>query len=181
VGEDSLRDDVRDMVRERVTVQEAARRLGITESAVRKRVQRRLLAHDKEQGGRVFVYLDPAESERDDVRDKVQDRYVRSLEDQIQFLRRELERKDAILLRMAERIPELEAAPEPRESPREATPQPGRVEPQTPLEGAPQPREASHEMHMPEAGGGPLPHDQQTPSERPWWRRMFGGREHRVP
>ena len=56
----------------------------------------------------------------------------------------------------------------------EATPQPGRGEPQTPLEGAQETRESS-EMHMPEAGGAPLPHDQQRPSERPWWRRMFGG------
>ena len=40
--------------------------------------------------------------------------------------------------------------------------------------GAQEPREPS-EMQMPEVGGGPLPHDQQTASERPWWHRMFGG------
>jgi hypothetical protein len=43
------------------------------------------------------------------------------MQDQIEFLRRELERKDAILLRMAERIPELEPASEPREAPETAT------------------------------------------------------------
>jgi hypothetical protein len=69
--------------------------------------------------------------------------------------------------------PQLDV-PEPRETPSEAREQPGRVEPQAPLLGAPEPREAS-EMHMPEAGGGPLPRDQQRASERPWWRRMFGG------
>jgi hypothetical protein len=53
-------------------------------------------------------------------------------------------------------------------SPSEATSQPERVESQTPLEGAQEPLESS-EMHMPEAGGGPLPHDQQRPSERRWW------------
>jgi hypothetical protein len=30
-------------------------------------------------------------------------------------------------------------------------------------------------MAMPSAGGGPLPRDQQEATERPWWRRMFGG------
>jgi hypothetical protein len=60
-------------------------------------------------------------------------------------------------------------------SPSEAMSQPGRVEPQTPLEGAQEPLESS-EMHMPEAGGGPLPRDQQRATERrSWWRRMFGG------
>jgi hypothetical protein len=54
-------------------------------------------------------------------------------------------------------------------SPSEATSQPGRVEPQMPLEGAQEPRESS-EMHMPEVGGGPLPHDQQRAAERRWWQ-----------
>ncbi len=68
----------------------------------------------------------------------------------------------------------LEARAAPRDSPSEATSQPGRVEPQRLLEGAQEPRESS-EMHMPEVGGAPLPHDHQRASERPWWRRMFGG------
>jgi hypothetical protein len=54
-------------------------------------------------------------------------------------------------------------------SPSEATSQPGRVEPQTPLAAAQEPRESSV-MRMPEAGGGPLPHDQQRPPERRWWK-----------
>jgi hypothetical protein len=72
-----------------------------------------------------------------------------------------------------ERVRTQLGVPEPRESASEATDQPERVGPQRPLEGAQEPRESS-EMHMPEAGGGPLSRDQQTPSERPWWRRMFG-------
>ncbi len=43
---------------DRVTIQEAARRLGISEGAVRKRVTRGTLEHDKEESGRVYVYLD---------------------------------------------------------------------------------------------------------------------------
>jgi DNA-directed RNA polymerase specialized sigma24 family protein len=42
--------------RERVTVQEAARQLGITESAVRKRLQRGLLGYDKEADGRLYAH-----------------------------------------------------------------------------------------------------------------------------
>jgi hypothetical protein len=37
------------------------------------------------------------------------------MQDQVAFLRTELERKDAILLTMAKHLPELEATPEPRE------------------------------------------------------------------
>jgi DNA-binding transcriptional MerR regulator len=83
------------------------------------------------------------------------------------------QRRDELEQERDELRRELEALREARESPTAATEQPGRVEPQTPLEGAPEPRESS-EMHMPEVGGGPLPRDQQRPSERPWWRRMFG-------
>jgi hypothetical protein len=54
-------------------------------------------------------------------------------------------------------------------SPSEAKSPPGRVVPQPAVESAQEARE-SHEMHMPEAGGGPLPHDQQRPSERRWWQ-----------
>jgi hypothetical protein len=61
-----------------------------------------------------------------------------------------------------------EALRKPRESPSEATEQPGRVEPQPAVEGTQEAQE-SHEMHMPSAGGGPLPRDQQEPSERRWW------------
>jgi len=75
----------------------------------------------------VYVYLTPSETVHKTGQDTgqvaasktVQDAYVRSLEDQISFLRRELERKDAILLNLSEQIPQLEA-PEGSE-PRSAT------------------------------------------------------------
>ena len=43
---------------DRLTIQEAARRLGISEGAVRKRVARDSLDNDKSEDGRVYVYLD---------------------------------------------------------------------------------------------------------------------------
>jgi excisionase family DNA binding protein len=43
---------------DRLTIQEAARQLGISEGAVRKRVTRKTLQHEKDDDGRVYVYLD---------------------------------------------------------------------------------------------------------------------------
>jgi hypothetical protein len=162
-----------------VSVSDAAAALGVTVDAIRKRIQRRTIAHERDEDGRVWVILDTDQDTASKVQDTDQDTTARDelvdeLRDQVLFLREELARKDAILLRMAENIPQLEAPPsearEPRESPSEATPQPGRVEPQPAASKGTQAQE-SHEMHMPEAGGGP----REQPTERPWWRRMFGG------
>jgi predicted ArsR family transcriptional regulator len=142
--------------RERVTVQEAARQLGITESAVRKRVQRKLLKHDKEPDGRLYVYLDTRDTGRDEVRDSSYDMLVRRLENENEFLRRELERKDTILLNMTEAMkaiapPAQEGASDERESPETVEEAPDRAEPQSATGGA------------------------QEGARRPWWRRVFGG------
>jgi hypothetical protein len=129
--QDSLQDRPQDVLIDRLTVAEAARRLGVTQDAVRKRIARGTIRYDRGEDG-VFVYLSAADTgagatktdqdtEQDNVSATDQDRYVRSLEDQIRFLRGELERKDAILLRLAERIPELESYSEPREPPETGT------------------------------------------------------------
>ena len=144
------------MERERVTVQEAARRLGITESAVRKRVQRGVLGHDKEADGRLYVYLDTQDTERDQVRDSSYDMLVRRLENENEFLRRELERKDTILLNMTEAMKGLnppareEPLEEERESPEAVEEEPERAEPR------------------------PDRVEAQEGSQRPWWRRIWG-------
>src|SRR5918994_6984672 len=44
--------------RTRVSVQEAAEHLGTTVDAIRKRVQRGTIAHDKDADGRVWILLD---------------------------------------------------------------------------------------------------------------------------
>jgi hypothetical protein len=125
---------VRELERERVTVQEASRRLGVTESAVRKRVQRGLLPHDKEPDGRLYVYLDTQDIGRDEVRDSSYDMLVRRLENENEFLRRELERKDTILLNMTEAMkalspPSQETPPDERESPQAVDEEQDRAEP----------------------------------------------------
>lgn len=111
-------------------VAEAARRLGLTPDAVRKRLTRGTLPYDRDQDGLIHVYIpssagdqDAANTEQESGQDSGQELYVHALEDQIRFLRQELERKDAILLRLAERVPELESAEhhEPRETPAQSS------------------------------------------------------------
>src|SRR3712207_2952437 len=113
----------------RVTVEDAARLLGVTVDAVRKRIERGSLKSEK-AGTTRYVFLDPDMTKPDtdmaspdsDLTDK-----VTILTEHVQFLRRELEvwqeearRKDHIIAALTERIPELEPArdipSEPRES-----------------------------------------------------------------
>jgi hypothetical protein len=141
-----------------LTVAQAADALNISQDAVRKRIARGTIPHDRDEAGRVYVYLSPSETvhktdqdtAQDDATKTVQDAYIRSLEDQIAFLRRELERKDGILLNLTERIPAIEAPSEARESPETAEEEQGR--------GQPHPDRA----------------EAQEPVQRPWWRRWFG-------
>ena len=183
----------------RVTIREAAARLGVTEGAIRKRIQHGSLPKEQGEDGRVYVYrpVSHAASHKQsrtvtrhspDARDEL----IAQLRGEVEAWRDESRRKDTIIMNMTEAMkalspppPVQEEPPESRESPSEATApqdareyavteQPGRVEPQPSVESAQEPREPS-EMHMPEVGGGPLPSGQQRAPERPWWRRMFGG------
>jgi predicted ArsR family transcriptional regulator len=150
---------VKELERERVTVQEAARQLGITESAVRERVQRGQLEHDKEADGRLYVYLDTQDKDRDRVRDSSYDMLVRRLENENEFLRRELERKDTILLNMTEAVKALN--PPAQEAPSQARESPETVDEQ---QGRGQPHPATGEA--------------QEGVQRPWrslWRRILRG------
>jgi hypothetical protein len=154
----------------RVTIQEAAKRLGVKDGAIRKRIERRTIESDKDADtGRVYVYIDEPPFDEPEVgydgRDTGYDEgydtpypagydmLIRSQQEQIEFLRRELERKDAILLNMTEAMKAL--------NPPEETP------PDTPLE----PRES------PETVSGNVG-DTQAPPEREkrsWWHRLFNG------
>src|ERR687897_877977 len=158
IGQDTLQDRPQDSL-DRISVAQAATRLGITQDAVRKRIARGTIRHGKDHEGRIFVYLNTfeRESETDQVNgqgaesktvlDADQDKYTRSLEDQIDFLRRELERKDTIIMSLTQRIPKLEASPEPREDQVTATE---------------------------DADKTTTPPEQQEPSQRrSWWREFF--------
>ncbi len=129
-----------------VTVADAAELLGLTTEAVRMRVKRGTLASTK-VGGTVYVLLEgPNErlnvkpnsgpnsrtNGRPNPRPNVESdpavanlrEHNADLRDQVEHLRRELDtrneelrRKDTILMAMTQRIPELEAAPEPQNDP----------------------------------------------------------------
>jgi hypothetical protein len=103
----------------RVTIQEASRILRVSEGAVRKRVKRGTLAHDKDAQGRVYVYLDAGVDEGidegvDEVsypkRDALISEMLEELRDEVRYLREqlhhELERRSA----EAERYQQIVAA-----------------------------------------------------------------------
>ena len=97
-------------------VKQAAEALGISSEGVRQRIRRGTLEADKDTDGRVYVWLDGegGGSERESERDT--HGVITRLEDEVAWLRREVERKDALLMTLMHRVPELEAPREPRES-----------------------------------------------------------------
>jgi chromosome segregation ATPase len=142
-----MSDQSHDSRDEGTTVAEASRILGISEGAVRKRVERRKLAAKHTRDGRLLVYLD-RDTTTDTTRDRPrlsrderhEDRYTRSLEEQVAYLRSQLEqeraarteerrRQDTVIAQLsraneeqARTIRELEAPQEPAEDAETAAP-----------------------------------------------------------
>ena len=174
MGEGARRD-----ARRRLTVDQAADQLGVSVDAVRTRIKRGTIGHERE-GGRVYVLLDAdqytdqytdqsADQERDQ-RSSHTAELIRTLQEELAAERQAHAESRRLLAAALERIPpQIEPPSEPPGASETATPQPGRVETQPAVESTQEPREAS-EMHMPEVHGGPQPHP-----ERPWWRRIFRG------
>ena len=108
----------RDRPVDRVTVPEAAEMMGVTQSAIRKRVHRGTIPWDKDHEGRIYVYVEPSEMRPETRGGKARDtsagqsgeELVEAYRDQVEFLRRELERKDTLLMSLMQRVPELEPA-----------------------------------------------------------------------
>ena len=156
--------------RQRVSVDEAARALGLSVDAVRKRVQRGTIEHEKDAAGRVRILLDSPDNAstlrderpdttgqasalvaaKDETIEELRDR-VRRLEHELDTRNEEIRRRDHLLAAALERMPALEAPQEPRESP---TPSPEASEGTTPQ---PEREEA-----------------EETAQPRPWWRRIIG-------
>src|SRR5215203_6981611 len=105
-----------DTTQDKVTIQEAARRLGVKEDAVRKRIQRRSMRHEKAEDGRVYVWVDAAQdttrdtgqTAQDAYQDTAQDERVEDLREQVGYLRRQLDeerearrRADTIIAQLA--------------------------------------------------------------------------------
>jgi hypothetical protein len=152
---------------QRHTVKEAAEVLGTTVDAVRGRIRRGTLDSVRLDGV-VYVLLDPTNRERQSDQSETdegdgrqltgdqaglaadQSELVGELRGQIDWLRREVERKDTIIMSLTQRIPELEAPlRQSRDAPETASPLSGR--------------------------GAANPQNEQEPVEpRSWWRRFFG-------
>jgi len=180
VGEDQ------DTAQDRVTIQEAARRLGVKEDAIRKRIQRGSMRHEKAKDGRVYVWVeatrnatqdttqdaaqDTERTSQDTYQDTTQDERLGDLREQVSYLRRQLDeerearrRADTIIAQLARAneeqartIGELEASSEPPTDKRES-PQTAEEEPE------------SAETRSATVGA------QEDVQRRPWWRRIFGG------
>jgi hypothetical protein len=151
-----------------VPVDAAARHLGLTVDAIRKRVQRGQIAYDKDEAGRVRIILDEGETLQDEGPDTTGQgagavaELVEELRDRVHYLERVLEderearteerrRHDTLMAQLMQRIPELEASSEARESPETVEEEPERTEPR------------------------PATVESREGVQRPWWRRIFGG------
>lgn len=123
----------RDRPVDRMTVPEAAELLEVSQSAVRKRIQRGTIPWDKDGEGRIYVYVDPSETgpgtgedkSRDSEAGRSRDELLEAYKEQVDFLRRELERKDTIIMSLTQRIPELEPVSEPQNGPERGSAGPG--------------------------------------------------------
>jgi chromosome segregation ATPase len=153
-------------------LEEAAQRLGVKEDAIRKRIQRGSMRHEKAADGRVWVWVDTTqdaeESTQDAYRDTAQDRRLEDLQEQVAYLRRQLDeerearrRADVILGQLSQanaeqartiRAIEAPASQEPSEAAETVEEEPTRTEPSP-------------------ATAGP----QTATQRRPLWRRIFRG------
>jgi hypothetical protein len=166
--------------RRRVNVPEAADLLGLTVEAIRGRIKRGTIDHERD-GERVFVLVDtdhpptshgqsgdkPSDQPHERHPDESARELVEEMRDRIDDLRRRLDqseearrRADTIIMQLtqtnaalAARVPELEAVPQ-QEPP-----------------GAPESAAAEAEgAQAPPAAPSP-----RTDVQRPWWRRILGG------
>jgi excisionase family DNA binding protein len=119
----------------RVTVEEAARLLGIEKSSVKKRIQRGKLRSEKDTSGTVYVYMDRSETVQDKSQGRSEtgrDELLESKNETISILRDQLReerearrRADTIIAQLtqanaslAAKVPELEASQEAADAPR---------------------------------------------------------------
>jgi len=81
---------MRTMQHERLTIQEAAHRLGVSESAVRKRIKRGTLQREKTEDGRALVYMEPSVPGVEEVRTPEREALISEMQQRLALLEREL-------------------------------------------------------------------------------------------
>ena len=132
---------------ERLSVSDAAKFLGITPEAIRQRIRRGTIEHERTEDGRYYVTVHPSEDVGNTVHNTDLRDYVETLKRELEIRNEELRRKDHIIAALTERIPAIEApaSPETRGSPLSTGED--------------------------EEGGAAVPPEEERPS---WWRRLFG-------
>ena len=144
---------------ERVSVPQAADHLGTTVDALRKRVQRGTIPHERDRDGRVWILLDTGRPRQDTDRPQsdsaalisAKDETIATLREQLQAERQAHAEARRLLMAALERIPAIEAPQEASETVETVEEAPDRAEPR------------------PATGGA-----QEVTQPRSWWRRMFG-------
>src|SRR5215203_3395514 len=175
-----------DTTQDKVTIQEAARRLGVKEDAIRKRIQRGSMRHEKAEDGRVYVWVDATQYMTQDTRHAsqdttqytAQDERLEDLREQVGYLRRQLDeerearrRADTIIAQLARAneeqartIRELEAPQEASEVAETVEEEPQRAQAHSGVGGAQEDKERSQQR------SGWL-----APADRPpWWHYLLG-------
>ena len=154
---------------ERVSVPQAADHLGTTVDALRKRVQRGTIPHERDRDGRVWILLDTGRPRQDTGQDTGRSQsepgaLISEMRERLAFLEHELEvrseeirRRDTIIMNMTEAMkalnpPASEAPSEARESPETIEEEPEAAQPRSDAPGA-----------------------QEGAQRRPWWKRVFRG------
>lgn len=97
------------MTKRKVGLDEASRLLGIQKEALRKRAKRGTVSAEKDKHGRwLFVVENDLDSGEDNVQDTSRT-ILDTMQKEIEYLRRENERKDHIIMSLVQRVPQLEA------------------------------------------------------------------------
>jgi chromosome segregation ATPase len=148
----------------RVSVYEAAEAMGVTVDAIRKRISRGTIPHERDEDGRVWVLLDVDQDATSKVQDTDQPQsdvtaLISAKDETITALREQLEEANErdrenrrIIAALTSRIPAIEAPEEPLE------------DAETFEEGP----DSTTESHSATRGA-------QEGVQRPWWRRIIGG------
>jgi hypothetical protein len=120
--------------------------MGISVDAIRKRISRGTIPHERDEDGRVWVILDTDQDAASKVQDvdqpqsdataliSAKDETIATLRDQLEAERQAHAEARRLLMAALERIPpQLEAPSEPRESPQTVEGEPERAESPSPL------------------------------------------------
>jgi hypothetical protein len=161
-----------------VSVYQAAESLGLTVDAIRKRIQRGSIPHERDGDGRVWVLLDATSQIHDNVEDTYRtarpddrtDELIGELHDRIEDLREQLAAERASRLRADEIIAQLSLTNAEQARTIRALEAPSAEPPPEP------PKASERDAGIPM---GPAPSEasegtQEGSERRSWWRTLFG-------